>query len=680
MPARSQAIERVTVFTGQKSGLPPELLRPQDSSLLYNMIIRQGKPSKIPGYTLYHSASYGSGKAFWLGRYKHKWVYQRECSVYIEDSEDAGTFTKITDDLTAAKILSDIWRDKLYMVNGYEQKFYDGSNLKDIGLYPPGNGIIYEPSRDPFAFSVTGSAGSLGSGTYKYIFVYYDSTTKTLSLPWGSMVGEDGVFNHTEYTSTNTTGFIPYSVTVSANDAVNLMDTSDFSFLTNNPPSRADKYRIYRTKVGGSDYYFLAERDIGDDSVYVDKVADSTLTELYTPSEFIPPPNKTAIENAGGTVNSGFVDARFWRDSLYLLGLDFESFSTAQSGGNFPIDKDVNESDSMLFASDSFLPDYYPFNYEIGKGDGQKATALGVVGSQLAVFKERSIYQLIGTSLDNYVVRIVDTVHGCVHAATLQETKFGIICLSHVGVVLFRGNAPAKVISDDIKDEIEELNYGEVANFSSAYDQYNDLYYLQCVRGTSSLINRTLIYNVKEDSWSVSRGREGSSIHFASGSDNKVRGLIGTQTGLDLYKIDDEDVVTNNGNTMLSRYRSGQFVFGDPTKQKKAKWLYVTAQCKENFVINVALYCDYSQGSVYEQNGINSSSAYATYASASTDDDGAIYDTSRYSSKLVQKTIKIPVFGVGRSFRVEIEEANTDAGKGRFTILAVSLEAIVLGR
>lgn len=680
--------QTVSFFKGQKSGLAPESLNPEDSALIYNYVVRQGKLVKINGAKTYYTDNDSSGNLN-VNQFRDRFFYQIENSIKYETSEDSKEFSQIDTIESSARCLFSKWQNRINYVNGQDQRYYDGNVVRDIGLLPPGNG---DPAnRKAFTVAEINFGGTnTTAGVHKYTIVYYDSVRKVLSLPFGSLVTDDGIFNSTEYDANlNQTGYLVAEIDISNTAFVVDINLSiGFADFVKDAPDGVDQYWILKTKAGQEDFFVAEKRDISNVDSFRDGSLDSALTELIILQNLIPPPFFKGISNGANTESgvSGFKHTRSYRDSLFGVGVKVPRFSKLdiyardEQGSDDPATYTIEASDSILFASDAFLPDYYPFTFPLGRGDDQATIAVGVANDTLCAFKDRSIYVLIGTNITNYVPKIIDPVNGCLNASTLAESPFGIFCLSATGVIFFDGKSPAKVISDDIKDEIERINLSALDNASAHYDDVNNLYYLQVPSGTSTLINRQLIYNAVENSWSVSRSYQGYSIYFGKKSNGQQISLIGEQNGTELIEISDATQTTNREATILARYRSGQFTFGDPTVRKRVKWLYVTCRSYTDFTLNYAVYTDYDQGGVSEFSNIVSSSAFPTYASSQTDDNGAEYGTNRYGSRFVTKLLKLPVSGVGNTFRVEIENDDTEANRYGFEILAVALEATRMSR
>jgi len=671
MPIRQKQIEEIRAFGGQKSGLPPRALNPQDSELIYNFSNIDGILYKINGGVEYFKTVLGTSAIKWLGRFNNRWMWQVGSKIGIEQSEDSATELTVTEDFTSEKIFSDKWRDNIFLANGKRFSFYGDDGFKDVGILPPGGGAV---PRTNAPIVTTTSGSKIAAGARRYAFVVYDSDTGTESLPWGSLPDEKGLLNTAEYDAdTNPNGWLTLDVTTSG--TVGSINIKPYPMFDSAVPLRGDKLRVYRTKIGDtSSFFFVADFDIGivaSATAFQDNKADIELGAILITAERQPPPQRTALIGAGFPDNSvGIKYLRQWRDSLLAVGVEFERTTVTDAIKSSSLT--VNRADSFLYASDPFQYDYWPFNFEVGRGDGQKLVGVAVIVDIPLIFKSDSTYMLVGDNVTNAIPRRIDSQRGCVNASTLQETPIGAICLSGEGFILARPASETQIISSDISDVVDDINFDKLDNADSSYDRVEGLYYCMFPTGGATTPNKTLTYDIRSGQWSTQRKREGTAIHFDVGSNSKPRSLVGASSGGQLVDIGDATNVTHLGSRITGRWRSGQFSLGDPSVRKKVKWLYVLAEANEAWTIDVRVFSDLFRGTVYEATSIDSTSNYAVYG---TDK----YGTGRYVGGKVRELLKVPVEGVGRLFQVEIVHNSTDTKQRGFSLLSVQLEGVVMG-
>lgn len=221
-----------------------------------------------------------------------------------------------------------------------------------------------------------GSGGSVGSGVYQYLFSIYNSTTGVESAVATQVSTGTGVGSDTLTLDFTTGGFMPLRYFPGA-----------------------DKIRIYRTKVGGSAYYFLADVAITSTD-YDDTAADSSLTSAYSPYQGYAGPSRFGFELNG---------------ALWL--------------GN----QEDNPS-RLVYTEPDRLGAFYSDNYiDLAPGDGDVLTAGYALNNRGYVFKRRSIWLVTGAGSTVQAQRIAQGV-GCVQQATLAPTGTHLYFLSETGI------------------------------------------------------------------------------------------------------------------------------------------------------------------------------------------------------------------------------------------------------
>lgn len=695
MASRQRVTGRVPLILGQASGLNPEAIPPTKAKLLYNFYVQNGMARKIPGSSLYLATNEGSSPIRWLSHFRRRAMFQISGKVLIETAEGSQASAVVSSDLDTDTIRSDRWRDKIYLANGKQLKFYDGTILSDLGLLPPGNGRT--PRESLVLAEGFPNPGDPALGTYKYMVTFFDADRETESLPNGSLPDERGLFNSAEFDAEdNPLGWISSSITttVSARDIIVQFSVAFRNYIYQDLSSRVTHLRLYRAYDSGSgfsDYQLVASfpRD-GDEfsglglptgTGYRDALPQTDAGATYIAEDLIPPPTRLAVINAGASDSArGPKFVRFWRDSLFLFGSDFPEYTVTDSATDIS-DKNF-ASDAILYASDTFLPEYYPFNYEIGRGDGQAPTGLAVVSDILCIFKERSIYTLVGTSINNFIPKIQDEVRGCIAPGSLQETPFGALFLSSAGVARFKGAGSAEIISHEIFDEIQRINREALSVITSSYDPDEEVYTLFVPQGTGTENNRELRFSLKDNAWTVARrARDISAATVIPKEDGPQKSLVSTVAGGFILDVSSRETVSDyDGQRITAIYRSAQIDFGDRENQKRVTWLYITARSSINWIVDVAIYAEDGQSAVFELENVDSEADYAVYASSSVDPDVAIYDVDRYVGQQTEKKLKIPVYGIGRYFSVEITERSQNSERHSFDLMSVELEAVMLTR
>ena len=229
-------------------------------------------------------------------------------------------------------------RNHLLIVNGSNPNAsWDGDGSRDAQTL----GIAAPTSAVAFASQVSGNL----SGDYKWLQLYYDGTSDVYSAA-----------SPVQAAVTNA---------ASAGKAITITITT-----STNP--RVTDRAIYRTlNTGAPPYYFVGLVGNNSATTYADNVADATLVASNELRAGGQPDNcRIAIEYGG---------------VIYLMN--------NPSGENY----------ARVYPSRPGRPEEFPASYQfdLGTGDGQQITGAWVVGNQLVVFKERSIWHITGNDFNN---------------------------------------------------------------------------------------------------------------------------------------------------------------------------------------------------------------------------------------------------------------------------------------
>lgn len=728
MPLNDRARESAKTFRGQKSGVSIELLSIGDCVALENFYIKEGTLVRQNGTTIYANVvAAETGGVRYLGRYNYLWLSQRGNSLVCETVEDSATFVSVTAALNSRnRLFDDRWRDNLYLTNGFDTTFFNDNGVspvtgssfsyKKLGLDPPTNTQTNKIATADFTAT---PAGNVATGSYYYIITFYDGSTNSESPGIHSMAADNGLF---ELDPNGILGPIPLGpVVLGAASHVDIDHTKLIAFLqderTANP--RITHFIIYRAQKTAGIYnafqrvpitnttqsgqvFINISTYITDATDFIDNTANANLPAVVLPTNNSPPPTPArslvaynyAKANIAGaevlvkTVNDylGFRKIRFFRDQMFGVG----SFSPGITVNEQPIGDGSTKVSGRIFnyrdllhGSEVYQPDYWPYVWEIGRGDGQKTTALGVLGDiALCIFKERSIYYLSGSSPNDYIIKPMDTTRGCVHESTIQETPYGIVALDKSGFIIVSKIGNADLISREIQDVVDSIQFQNASNFYSWYDTKNNIYYCAIVVPGSTTPNKVVGYNLRTQDWFVRTGFDGLSEKRDFGSDNLERSLFGANNSGRLYNIADQTVVTNNFVVIRSRILTGPIFFGDENRKKRMKWIYINAYSNTDYTIDINIIPDYDTGRQFSLKDISATSSYSLwYASQFTNDGTLIWDVGNWSdANATRKPLKIPVSCVGRVFQIEIINRSTVQLQYGFVMESLSCEAVMMGK
>jgi hypothetical protein len=662
MTTSSRVEEKIRGFTGQKSGLPFGLLNPSDASRIDNFIIRKGKLRKAWGTEEYAAPVLaGSGGVKWIDRYGNKWIYQQGTMVAIESAEESAVFAQLSTGFQDARIRSAKWRDLIFMLNGYDNKYYDGTSVKNIGLKPPGNGVA-AGSQPAITLVEVGSGGTLADATtYSYLVTWYDSATGVESLPNGAAMGEKGLWSGNKPASELT------------NAGTNSITVNIAALKAAGYDSRVTNFFVYRKVLADDTYKRITANPENGFAIALNSATDTNGTEtdlgaLLDEDNSPPPYAENYIGTDANTKSARFV--KFFQEQLWLFGASFPGNAVL---GYKPIN-------GIIYASATQNPDYYLYDYETEVSNQEEDNGIAEHANTLFFLRTKSIYYVDGTNPLDYVVRKLRSKRGCVASGSLQETANGIIALSADGFIMIDSVSTPKLISDDIYDVIRNINFEARDAIISGYDLQEGKYECHVPLGVSTKANAVLVYDVEEKTWTVLGKRTGGAIHYDLNSDNERVGLLGDQNIGKLLNVVDETTFNFNGEKIFSRWASKQFDFGYPGLQKRLVFLKIKAKAIEDFKISIDIIQDFGQQETISFEDIESESEFSTWAEDENDADGMEWNRDQWSGAFVDRKIEVLLSGIAKNFQVVIRENQNSAAKSGFEIEEITLEGNLLGR
>lgn len=727
MGLKQRQVDKVKSFDGQKSGLPIESYGFSGAEQIQNFYLKEGRLIRSNGSKIYaQNVIDTSGGVTSLHRFKKLNIVQRNQNLAVETSEESKAFTTIETSLgTTSKLFSAQWRDRSVLTNSDTSKFFlnrndslTGYKFGDLGLYAPlAESLSGYLSSSPI--TVINTSGSL-TGPYGVFFTFYDQETNTESPGYGAVCAQDGLF---DLSPNSSFGPQPAEITLSSTGISVSIDTFYLSFYRDTYFKRATHIILYvGARVGGSatglwDSFFRVPYKNsssaldGDQFIDIDTIltegvflssinSATDITTVGLPSNNSPPPTKRAVsmsfdratedgatsDTYDASKNSGFRHVKFFRDQLFGIGAKGQGYTVSEIEIGADSQKAIgviNDFRDILYGSEVYQPDYFPYLWEVGRGDGQEATGLGVLGDiALLAFKEKSTYYLAGSSPDNYVMRIMDTNAGCVHQSTIQETPIGVIALDRSGFILYDKVGQGKKISQDIEDVVDSILFNYASNFYSAYDPANRFYYCAVVIPGSQTPNLTLCLDLDSMQWSTAAGAEGRSRVLDTTTSDSLVDIVGSATNGTLFDLSDQTKVTYNGDTIDSIWTSGAIDFGDDQHKKRLRWLYLRVRSNGNFTLKIEVIPDFNENNKFVIEEFNYEASQSTWFSENSTTDGTLFwDEGNWEGAgLPRKIIKIPIVSKGYSFQIRLINRDTNEATYGFELEGISAEAVMLGK
>jgi hypothetical protein len=691
--------EVIRAFGGIKSSLPQGALAATDCEDCVNFVPRRGRLRKLWGTSRVFNSGSGAGPIQMVARLRDRWLAQHGSAIIQEQAVGQNDFQQIGDILLgeANRAHSAKWENRIFLSNGVENKFLehaaDGSfKYLNLGLLPPGNGakggLTIQPDLVVTEIPYIGSDLVMGE-EYGYVVTWWDDRTQTESLPWGSYVGEDGL-----WLSAALAYAYSVRVTVSAADRalrVNIAALKAFGY----DADRVTHFIVYRwtqadnatfkrcpTLSGSIDLSQGFRVPIADD--YFDDIAAEADLGAVLDASISPPPSGLFYQGYGiKAQDQAAIGARFveqFRDQLWLFGARFPGNIHGVEPNSDALGYEIGiqwpPQSGIGYASDVGNPDYWKYTYDVGKSTGQEDTGMKKYNDVLMFFKSRSSYRLLGSSPDNYEIREMDPNRGFTVPGSVQSTTIGVVGIGEGGFTLFTGAGEGVLIADELFDHFARINMQHADKISSAFDPLEEKY--ECSVPLDGAVHNTHVFSLdcKTRSWALTRRAFGAAAYELSGGKISVS-LLGDRQNGRLYTASDLSKVTLDGQTMHGKWRSRAVDFGLPGDLKSVQMVEVTARGRMDFRISIDLITDFGQAdsSTATEEDCAPDLRGDKWAEDEQDDAGMNWDHGQWSKGTEKKKFTILIQGVGKNFNLVIRNSDRDADRACFEIEEVVIHA-----
>lgn len=690
--------EKVQVFSGQKSALTHAASENSDCEGIENFITRRSRLRKIWGASLYHTAGFGAGRVKWLDHFRNRWLFQRGDGIALETEEDSGEFNQLgtIEGSLERRVFSDKWIDSVFLSNGYQNKYvdfltYNEPKLLNLGLLPPGGASM--PNQPvpfpPATFTVQVEPGSdLPAGDFEYILTLWDDDRQVESMPYGSYVGEDGLWT--------------YDSTILSGSTVDLANFTTGSGLQINVPGAGNKlaidvsailargydaqrvthYIIYRKAADGvykrvfTNQFLEIDITPINQPVFYDTIATADLGEVIDLSKS-PPPSGGYYRDESALVwkDYGPRFVKYHRDQLWLFGVRFPGTPNGYINGRPILASRFHALNGRAYASHVGQFDFFgTTTFDVGRETGEDDTYLGKHRNTLMFFKEKSSYYLDGTSPENYEIRELDKNRGITVSGSAQETTAGIIGLGLGGFTLFSSVGPAEIISEGIADMVEQINLDQAHQIASAYDPEEEKYECHCpiLNSYNTLV---FIYDLKQKAWTFTK-RAGGAAHYSLKSDKRSVGLIGDKQNGRLFLSTNRAAVTQAGQALHGVWRSKQFDWGRPGEIKTLQMITIVARAKRDFRLSIDVIPDFAQKDAASIRDIDPDVRDDNYAEDENEEGAEVWNEAQWQAGTVRKEFTVIDLGVaGKKIQLILRNSDTDVGRAQFEIEEIILHA-----
>jgi len=306
---------------------------------------------------------------------------------------------------------------------------------------------------------------------------------------------------------------------------------------------------------------------------------------------------------------------------------------------------------------------------------GAKITGLIVFRDLLIIFTERTISQLTGNTISDFVLQPVTRNVGCISSDTIQEIGGDLIFLGPDGLRLFSltdrvGDFNLGLVSKPIQTEMTQL-ISSCTSFSSVVikqkSQYRLLGFNTDITAASSkgvLGTQMTSDNTSNIAWAELTGFKAYVSDFYY--DNKIETILFANTDGYVYQMESGNSL--DGSSILASFAT-PYVFMEDARIRKTMYkLFLYTNPESSVAVDVNLKFDFdTSGSVQpELITLSSTSSTVGFYGSSV----AKYGTTTYGTKL-KKLFETQVIGSGFSVSLQFTSESTDPP---FSLDAATLE------
>tara|TARA_R110000822_G_scaffold526_2_gene2418 strand:+ start:10931 stop:13063 length:2133 start_codon:yes stop_codon:yes gene_type:complete len=350
--------------------------------------------------------------------------------------------------------------------------------------------------------------------------------------------------------------------------------------------------RIYRTKNGTSQYFFLKQ---------LNENGTDTITDFFTDTQL-------------GAEAPGITDSVLMPSPSCRFTATFKNCLFIDGGEADP---------TRLFFSTPLQPDTYKAQnfFEVGTREGGDITGLAPYYNSLVVFRENAIDLVRGNPVAGFeLIPFIQGVGTLSPQTIVPIPNFGLSFLSQDGCYVLKGgldggaNLSLEKISGPIQEFFDRASRDKLPAAVGAYSQKErELHYYFTMDG-QTFLNKGICYHVDSGNWSERSGFPVKCIttdkdgNFICGYDennvytgfsspratgNPARGGLFVISGIhkEGYKF---GVVPNivEGNDVLSSFRSAWHDFGFAANKKHVKYVYLLALTTGDATLDVTIFKD----------------------------------------------------------------------------------------
>jgi len=535
MGLKAKVYRQADMGGGLNTRAAPHLLAVSEALAMQNLSLSdaRGMPKRRKGYTRYDVSSLTEpirGQFRFYKRDGTKHLVSVSNGIVYKASGTTIDASTLGSGYSASKdFFFDAFNDLAFGVNGTDKVLrWDGAAgaVRDAGFPPPSTTLG----------DAAGAAGAL-TGTYKYKFTFVYDDISEESTASDESNGVTVTSQRVDLTSIDVGG------------------------------AGVTKRNIYRTLAGGSIFYFLKTINNNVDTTYTDNAADGTLDTLnQAPTDNNLPPrakyvavfaNRIFLANATLDYDGNTIDGK----SRVFFSALTESEVSPNTIGTAP----VHGAGGEIFPADFF--------FDVEDNDGDEIVGLGVTLDSLVIFKEKSVWRLIGDSPENFELIKADSDLGCISGKTIKRVE-------NLLYFLAGGNKPSICATDGtrvipIGERIQptlQANIDRSAMESACAVQHLYTYVLIYKSITDSANSSGIIYDYIKDAWGTLTNIPANIFSSWNGSGDSGEVFFGSSVDGKMYQYDTG--ASDDGASIQSIWQSKFYDFGTGERRKVMKSIY----------------------------------------------------------------------------------------------------------
>jgi len=249
---------------------------------------------------------------------------------------------------------------------------------------------------------------------------------------------------------------------------------------------------------------------------------------------------------------------------------------------------------STLRWSETFQPEVWPaiYYWDVNKADGDKITNLQKFMDDLMIFKNRAIYVLKGTAMEDFSMLQASSTIGCVGPLAATTYRLNVFFVSEYGIFVTNGSDVQNISDQIIPDTWAKVNHEYL--YKAAVTAHNDLLYFSLPYEDSRVNNLVLVYDHQNNAFFPMTGNAGSCYCFYNEGQAAGVGFYAGDTTKGFVNVQDQGE-EDFGEPIEAYWKGKFFDMGMPEIEKKSRKLFMQDSPDTEEVAEVAVCVDYNK-------------------------------------------------------------------------------------